>query len=131
MYPIKVSSTSERYRHDITIGEKFHLIADEPLEVGGDDKGPTPLDFVLAGLGSCKAITAKMYAERKGWHLTDVNVDVWSKKVDNQYQYRIFAILHLEGNLTQEQKQRLLEIANKCPIHKLLASEIEIQTTLN
>lgn len=129
MYPIKVSSTSERYRHNISIGDKFYLTADEPIEVGGDDKGPTPVDFVLAGLGSCKAITVKMYAERKGWELTDVNVDVNSKKIDNQY--HIFARLHLEGNLTPEQKQRLLEIANKCPVHKLLANEVEIETTFN
>jgi len=80
VYPVKISSTSERYRHDIVINDKFHLTSDEPLEVGGDDKGPTPLDFVLAGLGSCKAITVKMYAERKGWELTSVNVDVVSEK---------------------------------------------------
>ncbi len=126
MYPIKVSSTSSRFRHDIAIGEKFYLTADEPLEVGGDDGGPTALDFVLAGLGSCKAITIKMYAERKGWELTDVKVDVTHQKINNQYQ--IFASLHLEGNLTEEQKLRLLEIANKCPVHKILASGVEIQT---
>lgn len=128
MYPVQVSSTSERYRHDIAIGDKFHLTADEPLEVGGNDKGPTPLDFVMAGLGSCKAITIKMYAERKGWELTEVKVDVTSKKVNNQYQ--IFASVYVEGNLTESQKQRLLEIANKCPVHKLIASEVEIETTL-
>lgn len=64
MNRITVSSTPARFRHDISIGNKFHLTADEPLDVGGDDTGPTPLDFVLAGLGSCQAITLKMYAER-------------------------------------------------------------------
>ena len=128
MYPIQVSSTSDRFRHEIAIGDKFHLTADEPLEVGGDDTAPTPLDFVLAGLGSCKAITIKMYAERKGWELTKVKVDVTHQKVNKQYQ--IFASLYVEGNLTESQKQRLLEIANKCPVHKLIASEVEIETTL-
>lgn len=128
MYPIRVSSTSARYGQDITIRDKFHLIADEPLDVGGDDAGVTPVELVLAGLGSCKAITLKMYAERKGWELTHVDVDVSHQKSDRQHQ--ILVQLHLEGDLTDEQKQRLLEIADKCPVHKLLESETQIETSL-
>lgn len=128
MKSVTISSTSARYRQDIAIKNKFHLTADEPLDVGGDDTGPAPMELVLSGLGSCKAITLKMYAERKGWELTHVEVNVTEQKIDGKFQ--ILAHLHLEGNLTDEQKQRLLAIADKCPIHKLLKSEVEIKTTL-
>ena len=128
MYPIKISSTSDRYRQEIDINDKFQLIADEPLDLGGNDAGATPVELVLAGLGSCKAITLKMYAERKGWELKSLNIDVDHQKVNRQYQ--ISVRLHLTGNLTDEQKQRLLEIANKCPVHKLLQSSPQIETIL-
>ncbi|MEM8675066.1 MAG: OsmC family protein [Cyanobacteria bacterium P01_G01_bin.67] len=128
MYPIKISSTSDRYRQDISINDKFHLTADEPKDLGGNDEGATPMELVLAGLGSCKAITLKMYAERKGWELTKVEVDVDHQKIDRQYQ--ISVRLHVAGNLTDEQKQRLLKIADKCPVHKLLQSEAQIETIL-
>lgn len=128
MYPIKVSSTSDPYRQKININDKFELTADEPLSIGGSDAGATPVELVLAGLGSCKAITLKMYAERKGWKLTHVDVDVFHQKINQQYQ--ISAHLHLEGDLTDEQKQRLLEIADKCPVHKLLQSSAQIETLL-
>ena len=128
MYPIKISSTSARYRQDITINNKFHLTADEPLDLGGDYEGATPVELVLAGLGSCKAITLKMYAERKGWNLTHVDVAISHQKINQQYQ--ISVRLHLAGNLTEDQRQRLLEVADKCPVHKLLKSEAQIETIL-
>ena len=128
MYPIKISSTSDRYRQDIKINDKFHLTADEPKELGGNDMGACPVDLVLAGLGSCKAITIKMYADRKGWDLTSVEINVDQQKVNRQYQ--IAVCLHLKGDLTDEQKQRLLEIADKCPVHKLLESSAQIETSL-
>ena len=128
MYPIKVSLTSDRYRQNITINNKFQLAADEPLDLGGNDAGATPVELVLAGLGSCKAITLKMYAERKDWELESVDVDITHQKVNQQYQ--ISVRLHLTGNLTDEQKQRLLKIADKCPVHKLLESSAQIETVL-
>ena len=128
MNSITISSTSDRYKQDITINDKFYLTADEPLDLGGDDAGATPTEFVFAGLGSCKAITLKMYAERKGWELKSVDVDISHQKINQQYQVAVR--LHLAGNLTEEQKQRLLEIADKCPVHKLLKSEVAIETIL-
>ena len=128
MSPIEISSTSARYRQDITINNKFHLTADEPLDLGGDDEGATPVELVLAGLGSCKAITLKMYAERKGWNLTHVDIDISHQKINQQYQ--ISVRLHLAGNLSEDQRQRLLQIADKCPVHKLLKSEAQIETVL-
>lgn len=128
MYPIKISSTSDRYRQNIAINDKFYLTADEPLNLGGNDAGATPAELVLAGLGSCKAITLKMYAELKGWELTSIDVDVSHHKINQQYQ--IYVRLHLTGNLTDDQRQRLLKIADKCPVHKLLQSEAKIKTIL-
>ncbi len=69
-----------------------------------------------------------MYAERKGWDLVHIDVNVTHQKINQQY--KIFAHLYIEGNLTPEQRQRLLEIANRCPVHKILKSEVEIETQL-
>ena len=128
MNSIKVSSTSSQYRQDITVGDKFNLTADQPLELNGDDAGPTPMELLLASLGSCKTITIKMYAERKGWELTKVDVELTYQKVNHKYE--ISSRLHLEGNLTDEQRQRLLQLADKCPVHKLIKSEAKIETIL-
>lgn len=128
MNSIKISSTSDRYRQDINIKDKFQLTADEPLDLGGNDAGATPVELVLGGLGSCKAITLQMYAERKSWDLQSIDVDISHERINRQY--KIFAKLHLTGDLTDEQKQRLLEIADKCPVHKLLQASAEIETIL-
>jgi len=125
---IKISSTSDRFRQDIKINDKFQLTADEPTDLGGNDMGACPVDLVLAGLGSCKAMTLQMYARRKDWDLASIEVDVAHQLVNRQYQ--ISVCLHLKGDLTDEQKQRLLEIADKCPVHKLLESSTQIETSL-
>ncbi|SRR5579883_3108207 len=127
MSSVTVSSTTARFRQTITVGD-LHLTADEPLAVGGDGTGPAPFDLILAGLGACKAMTVKMYAERKGWPLTHVSVELAYQKVGDRYQ--MLAQLALAGDLTDDQRQRLLEIADRCPVHRLLTSEIEIQTSL-
>lgn len=128
MSTVKVSSTSDRFRQDININNKFQLTADEPTDLGGTDMGACPIDLVLAGLGSCKAITLQMYAERKGWELENVEIDIDQQQVNRQYQ--ISVRLHLLGNLSLDQKQRLLIIADKCPVHKLLKSSMQIKTVL-
>ena len=123
-----MSSTNLHFQQQIAIGD-FQLLADEPLELGGDDTGADPFSYVLARLGAYKAITLKMYAERKGWLLRDVVVDLVHEK-SPEGQSRIIVQLQLEGELTTEQRQRLAEIADKCPVHKLLISEVDIQTRL-
>ncbi|NJK41906.1 MAG: OsmC family protein [Acaryochloridaceae cyanobacterium SU_2_1] len=125
---VRISSNTSHLGQDIT-SRQFHLLADEPPDLGGNDTGPTPFEFVLAGLGSCKAITVKMYAARKGWQLDHVYVDCRLVKVDNAQ--TIQAQLQLVGVLTVEQRQRLLEIADRCPVHKLLMAETSIQTVLS
>lgn len=117
-----------------------HLIADEPLEVGGQNLGPNPYDFLMASLGSCTAMTLKMYAARKKWELKEVRVYLNHEKVHlmdsenveeaNAKVSQFTRILELEGDLDQVQRNRLLEIANRCPVHRTLEEDILIQTLL-
>ncbi|MFT4858756.1 MAG: putative OsmC-like protein/alpha-beta hydrolase superfamily lysophospholipase [Algoriphagus sp.] len=117
-----------------------HLLADEPAEVGGANLGPTPYDLLMASLGSCTAMTLKMYAERKNWPLKEVSVYLNHDKVhlddskapeeSGTKVSQFTRIIQLEGDLDNEQRQRLLEISNRCPVHKTLQEEIIIQTML-
>jgi putative redox protein len=125
MASVQVSSNGSRFGQAIAL-RQFQLTADEPLALGGDNRGPTPTELVLAGLGSCKAITIQMYAERKGWPVDRVSVEVESQTVDRQT--TIVAHLTLEGDLSDEQRQRLREIGDRCPVHRLLAGTVDIQT---
>lgn len=120
---------------------KHHLIGDEPESYGGNDFGPTPYDFVSSGLATCTAMTIKMYADRKKWKIDEVNVHIEHSKVhaddcgtceeSSSSKIDQFArVIELKGDLDNTQKQRLLEIANKCPVHKTLLSEIKIETKL-
>ena len=125
MTSVRVSSNASRFGQDVTI-RQFQLVADEPPALGGQDAGPAPVEWVLAGLGACQAITLKMYAERKGWKLESVAVDLSYENQDNQH--HIHAELTLEGELDEEQRQRLRAIADRCPVHRLLTSPVAIQT---
>ncbi len=113
------------------------LVADEPESVGGTDKGPTPYDFLLGALGSCTAMTLRLYANRKDWQLDSVtvrlshgkiyaddceNCETESGKIDH-----IEREIEVEGDLTGEQREKLLEIADKCPVHRTLTSETVIE----
>lgn len=118
-----------------------HLIADEPIEVGGANLGPTPYDLLMASLGTCTAMTLKMYAERKKWALKEVSVYLNHDKVHLEDSKapeesgtkvsQFTRIIQLEGELDEEQRHRLLEISNRCPVHKTLQEEIKIQTMLS
>lgn len=127
MASVQVSSNTSRFGQDIAI-RQFQLTADEPSALGGDDRGPTPTEFLLAGLGSCKAITIQMYAERKGWSVEKISAVADLKLVDR----RSLIVVHLtiDGELTEEQRQRLREIGDRCPVHRLLSAATEIQTLL-
>ncbi|CAN5650936.1 hypothetical protein BH24ACT20_BH24ACT20_13350 [soil metagenome] len=121
---------------EITAG-KHTLVADEPSGVGGTDAGPTPYDYLLGALGSCTAMTLRMYADRKEWPLDSVtvrlshgkiyaddcaNCETETGKID-----RIEREIELEGDLDDAQREKLLEIADKCPVHRTLTSETIIE----
>ncbi len=119
---------------------RHRLRADEPTALGGDDSGPGPYDLLLASLGACTAMTVRMYAEQKKWPLARISVDLKHDKVhaadcadcetrDGRID-KIERVLTLEGELDDAQRQRLLEIANKCPVHRTLHSEVWIPTQL-
>jgi putative redox protein len=126
-----------RYTQRITAG-KHVLLADEPLTSGGDDAGPNPYDLLLSALGTCTAMTVRMYAERKQIPLTRTTVRLRHDRVHAQdcedcetekgMISEITRDIRLEGELTDDQRQRLMEIADRCPVHRTLTSEIKIRT---
>jgi len=115
----------EGYAHDVEIEGGHALRIDEPLAAGGSDTGPSPTRLVAAGLAGCTAITMEMYAERKGWDIGPIEVDV-----DVMYRdaspLSLAVTLRLPAELSDEQRERLLVVAGKCPVHRLLAGETEV-----
>lgn len=120
-----------RYQQAIVAGQ-HQLLADEPASLGGADAGPAPFDFIMAGLGACTSMTLRMYAERKGLALTGIRVELEHDKIeiDGQPRDRIRRTITLDGELSAEQRQRLLEIANKCPVHRALSNSIALDCEL-
>ena len=117
----------------VTLSDGTHQwLADEPLEAGGGNRGPTPHQLVLSGLGACTAITLRMYAQRKRWPLTGVTVELQLNPDGppagggSEIRRRIT----LRGDLTGEQRERLLQVANACPVNKTLLGEIRTATSL-
>lgn len=104
------------------------LTVDEPMSLGGQDAGPAPYDLLLASLGGCTAITLRMYAERKGWPLTAVEVDL--KHYKDGDRSKIERVLHLTGPLDADQRARLADIAERTPVTLTLKGGADIATTL-
>lgn len=135
---VRVSESGEsKFAQQITAG-RHTLVADEPKPIG-EDSGPSPYDLLLAALGSCTSMTIRMYADRKGWPLARVDValrhsrihadDCANCETTSGMVDRIQREITLHGDLSDEQRARLLDIADKCPVHRTLHSEISIDTT--
>src|ERR1700684_3080282 len=127
MRSVVVRGSAAGFAQEIVAGP-HRLHADEPASAGGTDTGPTPYDFLLAALGACTSMTVGMYARRKGWQLEEVTVNLRHSKIhasdcaDCETKEvmldRIELDIHFVGKLTSEQRTKLLEIANKCPVHR-------------
>jgi len=106
------------------------IVVDEPLEVGGQDRGMRPGELLAGSLASCTAITLRMYADRKGWPLDSIvaHVDYTHDTLEKRSQFTMKIILN--GDLTSEQRLRLLEIADRCPVHRVLENPVDFETIL-
>jgi putative redox protein len=121
-----VARRVEGYAHDVEIEGGHELRVDEPGEAGGTDTGPSPTRLLAASLASCVAITVEMYADRKGWDVGSLAVDVevgYEGPVPTNFEVG----LKLPGELDDDQRRRLLVIATKCPVHKVLAGEAHVR----
>jgi uncharacterized OsmC-like protein/pimeloyl-ACP methyl ester carboxylesterase len=129
---------NSKFQQTVSIGPHHRLLADEPAAAGGEDTGPGPYDFVLAGLGACTSMTMRLYADRKSLPLERTTVTLSHSKIHAEdcaecetkegMLDQIDMVIAMEGALDAEQRKRLMEIADKCPVHRTLTSEIRIVT---
>jgi putative redox protein len=121
-----VARRREGFVHEVDIEDGAHtLVVDEPVAAGGTDAGPAPTRLVAAALAGCVAVTMEMYAERKGWDIGAVEVDV-DVEYDNFAPSSFAVSIRLPSELSDEQRERLLVIARKCPVHKVIGSETPV-----
>ena len=136
---VVVEGAASAFRQSVRVG-RHSLVSDEPVAAGGGDEGPTPYDLLLAALGTCTSMTLGVYARRKGWPLESVRVRLSHARVhaadcvdcetQNAMIERVDREIELVGPLDAAQRSRLLEIANRCPVHRTLVSKFEIRTVL-
>lgn len=134
---VVVSGPATGFRTDVEVGG-HHLVVDEPIAVGGADAGPTPYEMLLAGLGACTVMTLRIYADRRKWPLERARVTLQHRKVHAQdcvdcdkrdaKMDVIDRIIFLEGQLDEEQRAKLIEIAERCPVHQTLKGKIQVNT---
>ena len=134
---VVVRGGAQGFVQEVTAG-RHHLVADEPVAVGGTDRGPGPYDLLMSALGSCMSMTIALYARTKKWPLETVTIRLTHSRVyakdcrdcvvrDDTLLDRINTQVKLSGPLTAEQEQKLMEVAHKCPVHRTLKSQIEIR----
>jgi putative redox protein len=128
---------NSKFQQTVVVG-RHRLLADEPVAAGGEDTGPGPYDFLLAGLGACTSMTMRLYADRKSLPLERTTVTLTHSKIyaedcaecetKSGMLDQIERVITMEGALDAEQRKKLMEIADKCPVHRTLTSEIHIVT---
>ena len=136
---VSIKDKTNKFLTQIQTG-RHSLIADEPTDVGGEDLGPSPYQFLTSALGACTAMTMRMYADRKGWEIDEIRVHLnhdkrhsddcadcesATAKIDH-----FDRIIEIDSQLDEKQLQRLLEIANKCPVHRTLEGDVKVHTKL-
>jgi putative redox protein len=114
------------FKHTVQVRE-HQVTVDEPADVGGDDMGPDPQELLAASLASCTAITMEMYAARKGWDIGHVEVDVEYSPAERGCPTKFELVMRLPDDLPEDQVERLLVIAAKCPVHRALDGEVMFQ----
>jgi putative redox protein len=130
---VRVAETGAGAYENAVAFTQLDTLAGEPEALGGIDTGPSPFEFVAAGLGACTTMTLRMYAARKGWEIGPLSVEVGHAAVaagEGTRPHRFTRVLHLPEGLSEEQRTRLLEIADKCPVHRLLEPGAEIETSV-
>ena len=118
-----------KFQHDIEIRE-HEIHADEPEQNGGDDVGPSPQELLAASLASCTAITMEMYAKRKGWDIGDLSVDVDYEPAQRGSPTKFTMAVSLPKELPEDQRERLMQIAAKCPVHRTLEGEVMFEESV-
>lgn len=131
MAKIASSIKEELYRIEIKSPSGNVVIADEPVEKGGKDAGFSPKELLASALAACTSATVKIYEDRKGWDLKELKTEVELEFIKEENKTVINRKLNFIGNLDESQKNRLLAVANACPIHKILSSPIEIETKVD
>lgn len=131
--PKNVTAEIGRAHYHTDLKTVLHeLVADEPVKLGGTEHGPNPYELLLAALGSCIAITLRMYADRKGWDLETCKValNLHQERAEKGTLTHIVRTFDLRGNLDEEQKNRLMQIASACPVSKILTGEVAMESFL-
>jgi putative redox protein len=118
-----------RLEQDVEV-RKHRLTADEPKDQGGEDSGPSPQELLAASLASCTAITMEMYAERKGWNVGEIAVDVTYEPAQRGSPTRFKMKIEFPKELPEDQRERLMQIGAKCPVHRTLEGEVMFEETV-
>jgi putative redox protein len=123
---MKATATrKKRFTHTVKVRNGEHtLTADEPKKHGGTDEGPSPQELLAASLASCSAVTLEMYADRKGWDIGDVTVDVNYEPAQRGSPTRFEINVKLQKELPEDQRERLMQIVARCPVHRTLEGEV-------
>ena len=131
MVKIDSKTKNENYETEIISASGHTLTSDEPKDIGGQNKGMSPDELVIAALASCTSATLKMYAQRKEWDLKEVHTSIEMIKGEKSGDLpKIKRQIQLIGNLDEKQKERMMVIAGKCPVHKILSGNISIDSAL-